>query len=160
MSLINSLPENAQRLDPDSIKVTRIIAAAISLVILTAGLVLSILNSNYWLLLGASVIGLLLFTILYFWAQKSYDYSYYWLCEEGLYIQSGVFWRKKTLVPQNRVQHSDVGQGPLQRKYKLATLTVHTAGTRTASVDLSGVSHETALDLRGKLVEEGNADAV
>lgn len=159
MSLINTIPENAKRLHPDSIKVSRIIGALASLMIVAAAVILTIISGNYWLLF-ILVAALFVFVITYVWSQKSYDYSYYWLSNEGLYIQSGVLWRKKTLIPQNRVQHSDVGQGPLQRKYKLAKLTVHTAGTRDASVDLNGVSHEVALQLRAELVEEGHADAV
>jgi uncharacterized protein len=36
---------------------------------------------------------------------------------------------KRTLVPMVRVQHVDTVQGPLLRKYGLATITISTAAT-------------------------------
>ncbi len=49
--------------------------------------------------------------------------------EDELEIQHGVFIIKRMLVPMIRVQHVDTRQGPLLRKYQLATLTVSTAAT-------------------------------
>ena len=49
--------------------------------------------------------------------------------ENELELQHGVFIIKRTLVPMIRVQHVDTRQGPLLRKYQLATVTVSTAAT-------------------------------
>lgn len=70
----------------------------------------------------------------------------------GIEIRRGIFWKKVTSVPLSRVQHTDVSQGPLQRHYGIATLTVHTAGTEEASVELAGLSHEDALLVRDFLI--------
>ena len=70
----------------------------------------------------------------------------------GIEIRRGIFWKKVTSVPLSRVQHTDVSQGPLQRHFGIATLTVHTAGTEQASVELSGLSHEDALQVRDFLI--------
>jgi len=70
----------------------------------------------------------------------------------GLDLWRGVFWRRVISVPRSRVQHTDVTQGPLQRKYGLATLTVHTAGTEHAKVEVAGLSHATALAVRDYLL--------
>jgi len=159
-SLIEQLPDNKQRLHPDSIKVSRITTAIVSLIIMLVPSVAGILSETYLLLAIGAAVGLLIFTIGFIWARKSYDYTWYWLADEGLYIQRGVWWRKKTLVPFNRVQHTDVGQGPLDRKYELGKLVTHTAGTRDASVSLEGILLETAHELRSVLQEEGESDAV
>ena len=45
-------------------------------------------------------------------------------------IWSGVLWRQAVVVPRSRVQHIDVSQGPIERSYGLATLSIHTAGTQ------------------------------
>lgn len=68
----------------------------------------------------------------------------YLVHEDGLRIRRGVLWRSVVWIPNSRVQHTDVSQGPLQRKYGLATLTVYTAGTTGASISLSGLEHELA----------------
>ncbi|MEM0926754.1 MAG: PH domain-containing protein, partial [Planctomycetota bacterium] len=47
----------------------------------------------------------------------------------GFEIRSGVIWRSVHLIPHDRVQHTDVTQGPIQRKFRISTLTIFTAGT-------------------------------
>ena len=49
--------------------------------------------------------------------------------EVEIELQHGMFFRKRTLVPMVRVQHVDTVQGPLLRKYGLATVTISTAAT-------------------------------
>jgi uncharacterized protein len=49
--------------------------------------------------------------------------------EQEIELQRGVFFVKRTLVPMVRVQHVDTVQGPLLRKYDLATITISTAAT-------------------------------
>ncbi len=49
--------------------------------------------------------------------------------EQEIELQHGVFIVKRTLVPMIRVQHVDTQQGPILRKYELATVTVSTAAT-------------------------------
>lgn len=159
-SLIDQLPDNKQRLHPDSIKVSRITTAIVSIIIAIFPSVTGTLSETYWLLAIGLGLGLIYFTIGFIWAKKSYQHTWYWLADEGLYIQRGVWWRKKTLVPFNRVQHTDVAQGPLDRKFKLGKLVTHTAGTRDASVSLEGILLDTAHELRSVLQEEGESDAV
>ena len=160
ISLIEQLPDNKQRLHPDSIKVSRISTALVCLIIAIVPTAIAIFSDNFWLMYIGLAVAAIIFTIGFIWAKKSYDYTWYWLADEGLYIQSGVWWRKKTLIPFNRVQHTDVAQGPLERKYKLGKLVTHTAGTRDASVSLDGILLETAHELRSVLQEEGESDAV
>lgn len=49
--------------------------------------------------------------------------------EQEIELQQGIFIIKRTLVPMIRVQHVDTKQGPILRKYNLATVTVSTAAT-------------------------------
>lgn len=72
----------------------------------------------------------------------------YSLAQERLRVVRGVLFHSDTIVPFGRVQHIDVDQGPLERAFDLATLTVHTAGTHNASVSLPGLAHEDALAMR------------
>lgn len=74
----------------------------------------------------------------------------------GLSIDRGIWWRSKIHVPRSRVQHTDVSQGPLQRRYGVATLTVYTAGSEYNSVAVEGLPHPLALRLRGYLLEGGD----
>ena len=59
--------------------------------------------------------------------------------EDELHIQYGLWTRVRTTVPFGRVQHIDLAQGPIERKFGVATLILHTAGTRNSAVPLPGL---------------------
>jgi membrane protein YdbS with pleckstrin-like domain len=76
------------------------------------------------------------------------------LDEEGFGLQRGRWWRTETRVPISRVQHLDLKRGPLERAVGLATLVIHTAGTRMASVSVSGLDGDDAERLRDRLARQ------
>jgi membrane protein YdbS with pleckstrin-like domain len=82
------------------------------------------------------------------------------LLDDGLWFARGVFWRSETFVPRARVQHTDVNQGPLARRFGIATLKVFTAGTHHAQIDVAGLAHADALLLRDELLGRGGDDGV
>jgi membrane protein YdbS with pleckstrin-like domain len=114
------------------------------------------------LLLGGA--WLLLATLLAWWAQRwpplAHRHAAWSVDATGLSIRRGVWWRHVIRVPRSRVQHTDVTQGPLERRYGLGTLVVHTAGTEHAQVPLRGLDHALALRLRDHLLPPGGGDAV
>jgi uncharacterized protein len=65
--------------------------------------------------------------------------------EEEIELQEGIFIRKRTLVPMVRVQHVDTVQGPILRKYHLASVIVHTAAT---AHEIPALEEEEAEELR------------
>lgn len=111
-----------------------------------------------WLLWAAVTV--LLAWWLQQWPAISYRYARYRVDEDGIEIREGVVWRTVTNVPRSRVQHTDVAQGPLQRKYGLGTLIIHTAGTDHATVHVRGLHHATALAIRDHLLPRHGHDAV
>jgi len=82
------------------------------------------------------------------------------LTADLLEIRRGVWWRSVVTVPLSRVQHTDVNQGPLQRRFDLSTLVVHTAGTRHATVKLEGLGKKIAESVRDELLKQRGDDAV
>lgn len=58
------------------------------------------------------------------WKRWRYDVR-----EQEIELQHGIFIIKRTLIPMIRVQHVDTRQGPLLKKYHLASVTVSTAAT-------------------------------
>jgi hypothetical protein len=85
------------------------------------------------------------------WPLREYAHTRYRLDQDGLQIARGVYWRSMTHVPRSRVQHTDVSQGPIERKYGLGTLVVYTAGTDHARIALPGLAWDTAIALRDEL---------
>lgn len=78
------------------------------------------------------------------------------LDERGLSVQRGLVWRSEVLVPRTRVQHLDLERGPIERRFGLATLVVHTAGTRLNALRQSGFLDADAVALRDALLPESN----
>lgn len=103
---------------------------------------------------------LLLFWHAYRWPPRAYQHTSYRVDQQGLEIRRGVYWRTVINVPRSRVQHIDVSQGPLERRYGLGTLVVYTAGTDHGRVELGGLEHGRALQIRDYLLPAGSADAV
>ncbi|OBX19920.1 hypothetical protein A9995_05070 [Erythrobacter sp. QSSC1-22B] len=80
--------------------------------------------------------------------QRRWQARGYVMVDERLRVVRGMLFHSDTVVPFGRVQHIDVDQGPLERAYDIATLTVHTAGSHNASVHLPGLKHADALAMR------------
>jgi uncharacterized protein len=96
----------------------------------------------------------------YRWAEVEYRHMSYQVDDDAIEIRSGVFWRAVSNVPRSRVQHTDVAQGPLERKYGLGRLIIYTAGTQHSRVELPGLEHHTALDIRDHLLPRRSPDVV
>ncbi|MDE2942683.1 MAG: PH domain-containing protein [Gemmatimonadota bacterium] len=97
---------------------------------------------------------------LYRWPVLHHRHASYAVHPDGIEIRKGVIWRQAISVARSRVQHTDVSQGPLERKYGLGTLGIYTAGTDHAKVSLDGLGHETALRIRDHLLPPAGDDAV
>jgi membrane protein YdbS with pleckstrin-like domain len=127
--------------------------------------------SALWIASGRLAAGLLLVPLwlalvglvawhLQRWPAIAYRHASYRVDDLGIEIRRGVFWRSITSVPRSRVQHTDVSQGPIERKFGLGTLVIHTAGTTHSKVTLDGLEHERARRIRAYLLPAGDSDAV
>ncbi len=143
------------------LKLNRIILTVIFSIMAIVTSTILMLNSAHWWIVGIelAVVGTV-YLLIFIYQGAAYRHFGYAMDDFGLYINRGVFWRRKIVVPRNRVQHTDVIQGPLERRLKLAELIVHTAGTRNASVKLPGILHKEAESLRESLSFEESNDAV
>ena len=98
------------------------------------------------------LIGLVLWSTCWL-PPRTYDAWSYGLDDRVLVLRFGIFWQTSVMIPLSRLQHLDVQQGPLERRFGLATLIVHTAGTENASHEIPHLEHRTALQLREHLIE-------
>lgn len=94
------------------------------------------------------------------WPAVAYRYAGYRIDERGIELRSGVYWQQVVNVPRSRVQHTDVAQGPLERRFGLGTLIIYTAGTDHSRVDQPGLEHGVALALRDHLLPRETTDVV
>lgn len=105
------------------------------------------------ILAGASIVVVVIIAVFsWIWPKKEFQHTQWRATDAGLEIHKGVLWRHRIIVPMTRVQHADVTQGPVQRMFGLGTLVVHTAGTSNASVDLAGIDHQAAIEVRDMII--------
>lgn len=145
---VGSADETLTPLHPNYVKALRVTAILASLPFLIAGLIAEASAILPWpgLILGPiSVIAL--FVILRLPVRRFVARGYN-MSADRLRVVRGIWWRSDSVVPFGRVQHIDVDQGPLERMYGIATITLHTAGTHNASVALPGLEEQLARDMR------------
>ena len=94
------------------------------------------------------------------WPPVEYHRISYRVDEHGVEIRRGVVFRRLIAVPRSRLQHTDISEGPIERRYGLATLVLHTAGSANSSISLRGLARGTAVHLREALSPETDHDAV
>ena len=110
-------------------------------------------------LLAAAVAAWLLLAAFGTWmGLRRYRYTHWLLDDDGFALRRGRMWRSETRVPASRVQHLDIRRGPLERRFDLSTLLIHTAGTRQHAVALSGLDAGDAERLRDHLARQVEHD--
>ncbi|NIR87720.1 PH domain-containing protein [Candidatus Bathyarchaeota archaeon] len=63
-----------------------------------------------------------------FWIQKYYSSITYTLANDEIVVERGVWWKRKSFVPYNRITNINIVQGPIARQFGLGTVRVQTAG--------------------------------
>jgi uncharacterized protein len=137
----------------DAIKAWRISAVlyeAIAWVITIIGIVLHfVVDFPLWIvliLLAVSVVSTY-FSVFLFpklrWKRWRYE-----VFEQEIYIQHGILVVSRTLIPMIRVQHVETEQGPILKKFDLASVSISTAAT---THQIPALSNEVASDLRDKI---------
>ena len=146
--------------DPAAISVWRWHALTVTLCLMFAAGVVSVLEGKFlWPALPV-LIALVGFSLSWFWPPAAYRHLRFGVDEAGIVIQQGVFFRSHIALPRVRIQHTDVSQGPLQRRFGVGTLKFYTAGSRHTRIELPGLTHGEAIALRDMLLAEGQGSGV
>ncbi len=146
------------RLDPNYVTALRLTAVVSAIPCVIGALVLESILANAvpggWPVPFGVIVGVVTFIAAAFvirlptrrWQARGYNMS-----ADRLRVVRGLLWRSDTVVPFGRVQHIDLNQGPIERFFDIATLTLHTAGSHNASVHLPGLNHTIATDMREEI---------
>lgn len=149
-----------QHFDPRNVALGRLLGGiwtgALALGLFLASLIFVAAQAPGWvvlLVLGAGTSFLVLLgSAAYRYPAAEHRHARWRLTRRGFEYKHGVVWRTVTDVPVTRIQHIDVSQGPLQKRFGLATLTIHTAGTSAAEISAAGLAEGTAAAIRDALV--------
>lgn len=82
------------------------------------------------------------------WPKLKYKQWRYEILDEEIQLQYGILVRHRTLIPMIRVQHVDTKQGPILRRFGLATVTFSTAA---GSHEIPALSEASAEQVRRQI---------
>jgi membrane protein YdbS with pleckstrin-like domain len=148
-----------QRLSPAYRSMRRLIAVLVIPILFTIPAVLvGVLTGRWWIsailwIAAAVIAGIRLVLVGRTWRSWGYVER-----EDDLYITHGVLFRSLVAVPYGRMQLVEVGSGPLERAFGLASVSLKTASPET-NATIPGLTPEEAARLRDRLTERGEAQA-
>ncbi len=121
-----------------------------------AACVLVVWFSAIWI--GIALLALIIFVSGGVWwlIERNYRSWRYAERSEDLLIAHGVLYRSLVVVPYGRMQFVDVKAGPVERRFGIATVQLHTAAAAT-DARIRGVSPAEAARLRDRLAALGEA---
>ena len=147
-------------LHPQMMRVWMLGALAVLVPAVLVCAVVALLAQHLWILLIGLVVTTTVFLAVLAHARAWLARFRCRLLADGLWVDQGVWWRSETFVPRARIQHTEVQQGPIARRYGIANLKVFTAGASHGQIDISGLTHEDALWLRDELLGRHGHDGV
>ena len=150
---------NTHPVNPATITVWRWHAFAWIAIAIVAVSIVSAVEGRYLWPMAPVLFALIALSMCWFWPAAAYRHLRFGVDETGIVIESGVFFRSHIALPRVRIQHTDVTQGPVDRRFGLGTLVIYTAGTEHAAIPIEGLAHETALALRDALLARDVAAA-
>lgn len=106
------------------------------------------------LLVGFVVVTIARFAIIYIGFYK----KGYAVREKDISYKTGLFFKTKTMIPFNRIQHSEVKQGPIERLFGIASLNIFTAGGSSSDLTIPGLTMEKANHLKQFIINRTIAD--
>lgn len=103
-----------------------------------------------WGVMALSTYVFVLLIPLISWQRWRYE-----VFEQEVDIQHGIIITTRTLVPMIRVQHVDTKQGPILKKFGLATVTISTAAT---THEIPALLEDEASELRDRISQLARVD--
>lgn len=104
---------------------------------------------------------ILLLTAWFLVQEKAFSAKAFAIRDKDIIYRSGWIIQRTHTCPFNRIQHSAVTIGPLEKKFGLASLVLYTAGSNEADLRVRGLQETTAWELKEwitqKIIDEPGA---
>lgn len=144
-----------QRVSPRLVAV-RLLSTALTLVVpLVGGVVSAVLTGEGWVWIGPGVLVAVLAVVAVLVPRTVRSWGYAER-DVDLLVRKGVLFRQMVVVPYGRLQFVDVQAGPLDRRFGLARVQLHTASPGTDAA-IPGLPAAEAARLRDRLAARGEA---
>lgn len=150
-------PESGwQPVSPRLATVRRIsVVSPLAVLTLIAATVLAVLSYAVWAGV-ASLVGLAVCLWAWVLIGRQVRATSYALRPDDLLVASGIMFKRLVVVPYGRMQLVDVTRGPIDRRFGLASVQLHTAAA-TTDASVPGLTPEVATGLRDKLAALGES---
>ena len=86
----------------------------------------------------------------------SFPKRQYVLRERDLSYRSGILFKTITTVPFSRIQHVEIDERPFSRMFKLASISVFTAGDSSDDIVIKGIKKINALQIKEYISQQIN----
>ena len=148
-----------QRLSPRYMALRRVTTLLVAPIVFTVpALVVGLAFDLWWLAIAFWAVAVVIVAVRWVLVGRTYCAWGYVERDDDLYITRGVLFRSLVAVPYGRMQLVEVASGPLERGFKLATVTLKTASAET-DASIPGLDPAEAARLRDRLTELGEAQA-
>ncbi|AZG72435.1 PH domain-containing protein [Shewanella livingstonensis] len=147
-------------IDPNYPKLLLIISSVMALIIITLLSGFQLIAKPLPLIIASLVLvfAMLLAAVIIKLIHLKANKIAYGLFKHEIVLREGLFWVSTTALPYTRLQHVNLSQGPLERKYNLVTLKCFSAGSGLAEIDLPGLNADLAEHLRQHLLTQAAAN--
>jgi len=161
----DAVPRTREPFDPADVTWTpvsrRLVGARLTVtsIVLTPVLVLvvllAVLVGEAWLWVFPAVVLLLALWIVWLVPRQVGAMAYAERADD-LLVRRGIMFRSLVVVPYGRMQYVDVNAGPLARRFRIASVQLHTASPAT-SASIDGLPPHEAARLRDRMASRGEA---
>jgi membrane protein YdbS with pleckstrin-like domain len=136
----------------------RALLIALSVVVALVAAVVSVIAGSVLAAVVAVVVVLVICAAAFVVVGRNYDSWGYAERGADLLVTHGVMWRRLVVVPYGRMQLVDVTAGPVERKFGISTLRLHTASAGT-DARIHGLTAAEATRLRDRLAALGESQS-
>ncbi|WP_432561606.1 PH domain-containing protein [Kineococcus sp. SYSU DK003] len=143
-----------QRISPRWATAQRLVGAIVFGVLAVVAAVLAVLLTPWIWLALVLIVPLWLWD--YLWSGRQVQAWGYAERDDDLLVVKGILFRSLVVVPYGRLQYVDVEAGPVDRKFGIAKVQLHTASSDTDAA-IPGLPPEEAARLRDRLAARGEA---
>jgi membrane protein YdbS with pleckstrin-like domain len=130
-------------------------ALALVALVVVLGPVLDLFDLRWWMLAPLVLIDAAYVAVVPAWRYRVHRWE---VTDTAVYTQTGWWSRERRVAPMSRIQTVDWNQGPVERLFGLANVTVTTASAAGA-LSVAGLDRRTAEQLVAELTEKADAVA-
>lgn len=130
-------------------------AVALVALVVVLGPVLGLFDLRWWMITPLVLLDAAYVAVVPAWRYRVHRWE---VTETAVYTQTGWWSRERRVAPMSRIQTVDWNQGPVERLFGLANVTVTTASAAGA-LSVAGLDRRTAEQLVAELTEKADAVA-